>query len=227
MKRLFYQCLVTLLFIMFNSVSAQNNLSMAQKKPAHNENVLVQNAVTVNGYNSVQAAYNGALREAKNRFSEKKVDVRNLKKGEIIFTDDGMAENRYNYTIVELPSAVDRALSTALSKALANIDEESRFAIDKIVVTNDDVDKKQIKGEVIDLLTRKGHKVVAKEYLEKLYAEIQNQNSGAYNKKTVVKGNNFSGTGYYVSISISDEYIQVQVINVSTGEYDGNAIVNF
>lgn len=41
-----------------------------------------------------------------------------------------------------------------------------------------------------------------------------------------MKGNNFSATGYY-NISITDDYLQVQIINVSTGEYDGNVIVNF
>lgn len=224
MKKYFF---LPLLILVYNGVYAQDNFSMAQKKPAYNEKVLFQNAVTFNGYSSIQTAYNGALREARNKYPDKSVDVRNLKKWEIKFTEDGMAENRYNYTIIELPNAIDKALSSAFHKALRNVEEESRFAIDRIVVTNDDIDKKQIKGEVIDLLTRKGHKVVAKEYLEKLYAEIQSQNSGAYNKKTVVKGNNFSGTGYYISISITDEYIQVQIINVSTGEYDGNVTESF
>lgn len=223
MKKILY---FSLLLFLFNNALAQNNLSLAQKKPAYNEKVLIQNAVTFSGYNSIQNAYNGALREARNRYPGMAIDIRNLKKGEIKFTDDGMAENRYNYTIIELPNVVDRALSSAINKALADIDEDSRFAIDRISITNDAIDKKQIRGEIIDILARKGHKVVAKEYLEKLYTEIKNQNSGVYNKNTIVKSNNFSGTGYYINVSITDDYVQVQVINVSTGEYDGNAIVN-
>ena len=138
-----------------------------------------------------------------------------------------MASNRYNYTIVELPDAVTLALSSALTKALAEVDEEGKFAINKVVITSEEVDKAKIKGEVINLLNKKGHKVVAKEYLERLYAEQQTSKSVAFNQKTAVKGNNFSATSYYINVSITDDYLQVQIINVSTGEYDGNAIVNF
>lgn len=217
--------LATTLFC--GTVTAQENLTLAQKKPKQNEKVLVQSAITTSGYNSLQAAYNGALREAQSRFAGKSVDIRNLSKGEVKFTDEGMATNRYNYTIVELPDAVTLALSSALTKALAEVDEEGKFAINKVVITSEEVDKAKIKGEMIDLLTKKGHKVVAKEYLEKLYAEQQTQKSEAFNQKTAVKGNNFSATGYFINVSITDDYLQVQIINVSTGEYDGNAIVNF
>lgn len=213
--------------LLCGSVAAQENLTLAQKKPKQNEKVLEQSAVTMNGYTSLQAAYNGALREAKSKYAGRSVDVRNLAKGEVKFTEEGMATNRYTYTVVELPDAVTLALSSALTKALADVDEEGKFAINKVVITSDEVDKAKIKGEMIDLLTKKGHKVVAKEYLEKLYAEQQTQKSEAFNQKTVVKGNNFSATGYYINVSITDDYLQVQIINVSTGEYDGNAIVNF
>ena len=217
-------CMATLLCI---NVFAQEDLTLAQKKPRQNEKVLAQNAVTANGYNSLQAAYNEALREAKIKYAGRAVDVRNLTKGELKFTSDGMASNRYNYTIVELPDAVTLALSSALTKALAEVDEEGKFAINKVVITSEEVDKAKIKGEVIDLLSKKGHKVVAKEYLEKLYEEQKTSKSEAFNQKTTVKSNNFSATGYYINVSITDDYLQVQIINVSTGEYDGNAIVNF
>lgn len=224
LKRTLCFCLAVLLY---SNAFAQENLTLAQKKPKQNERILVQSAVTANGYNSLQAAYTGALHEAKGKFAGKTVDVRNLTKGEIKFTDDGMATNRYNYTIVELPDAVTIALSSALTKALADVDENGKFAINKVVIIDDEIDKAKIKGEVIDLLSKKGHKVVAKEYLEKLYKEQQGQQSGIYNPETTVKNNNFSATGYYINISITDDYLQVQIINVSTGEYDGNAIVNF
>lgn len=223
-KSIISLCLAVLCF---GSVTAQENMTLAQKKPRPNEKVLVENAVTNNGYNSLQAAYNGALREAKAKYAGKSVDIRNLVKGDVRFTDEGMASNRYNYTIVELPDAVTLALSQAVVKAISEIEDESKFAINKVVIIDDNIDKAKVKGNVIDILTRKGHKVVAKEYLEKLYNEQQGQKSEAFNKNTVVKSNNFSATGYYINISITDDYVQIQVINVSTGEYDGNAIMDF
>ena len=69
--------------------------------------------------------------------------------------------------------------------------------------------------------------MVAKEQIEKLYKEQQGQQSGIYDSETTVKGNNFKAIGYYISVLITEEYVQVQVVNVSTGEYDGNAIINF
>ena len=69
--------------------------------------------------------------------------------------------------------------------------------------------------------------VVAKEYLDKLYEEQQAQQSGIYNDNTTVKDNNFSAVGYYINVKITETSLRVQVINVSTGEYEGNATVNF
>ena len=42
-------------------------------------------------------------------------------------------------------------------------------------------------------------------------------------------GNNFirKVVGYYISVLITEEYVQVQVVNVSTGEYEGHVTVNF
>lgn len=224
LKRFLCLCLATLLCI---CSFAQEDLILAQKKPRQNEKVLVRNCVTAYGYNSLRAAYNEALREAKSKYAGRAVDVRNLTKGELKFTSDGMASNRYNYTIVELPDAVTLALSSALTKALAEVDEEGKFAINKVVITSEEVDKTKIKGELIELLSQKGYKVVAKEYLERLYEEQKTSKSEAFNQKTTIKGNNFSAIGYYINVSITDDYLQVQIINVSTGEYDGNAIVNF
>lgn len=36
----------------------------------------------------------------------------------------------------------------------------------------------------------------------------------------------FTMIGYYISIRIIEEYVQVQVVNVSTGEYEGNVTEN-
>jgi len=47
-----------------------------------------------------------------------------------------------------------------------------------------------------------------------------------YNEETTVEGNNFTAVGYFISARITEEYIQVQVVNVSTGEFEGNVTVN-
>ena len=77
------------------------------------------------------------------------------------------------------------------------------------------------------MLLDKGYKVVAKEYLEKLYQEQQDQQSGIYNDRTIVQENNFSAVGYFLNIKLTESSVRVRVVNVSTGEYEGNATVNF
>ena len=68
--------------------------------------------------------------------------------------------------------------------------------------------------------------LTAKEHLEKLNKEQQGQQSGIYNEETTVESNNFTAVGYFINVRITEEYIQVQVINVSTGEFEGNVTVN-
>ena len=89
------------------------------------------------------------------------------------------------------------------------------------------MDKEALKDQLLDVLLDKGYKVIAKEYLEKLYEEQEAQQSGIYNENTTVKDNNFSAVGYYVNVKVTETSLRVQVVNVSTGEYEGNATVNF
>ena len=117
-------------------------------------------------------------------------------------------------------------LSQALNKALRNVREGSRLAIDQVTVISN-LDRGEFKDQLIDVLLDKGYKVVAKEYLEKLYEEQQNQQSGIYNERTTVQENNFSAVGYYINVKVTETSLRVQVVNVSTGEYEGNATVNF
>ena len=102
----------------------------------------------------------------------------------------------------------------------------SKVAIDGIIVPNG-TDREYYKDQVINLLLNKGYKVVAKEYLERLYNEQQDQLSGIYNESTTVQENNFSAVGYYINVKVTETSVRVQVVNVSTGEYEGNATVNF
>ena len=118
------------------------------------------------------------------------------------------------------------SLSKALDRGLNNVRMGSKVAIDGISVTSE-TNKEYYKDQVINLLLNKGYKVVAKEYLQKLYNEQQDQLSGIYNENTTVQENNFSAVGYYINVKATDSSVRVQVVNVSTGEYEGNATVNF
>ena len=137
-----------------------------------------------------------------------------------------------DYAFVEIPPflLVKQGLNKAFDKVLMNVREGSRFSIDNVTISGNltnDIDKESVKDNVIDVLLDKGYKVVAKEYLERLYQEQQVQQSGIYNENTVVQESNFSAVGYFLNIKITDESLRVQVVNVSTGEYEGNATITF
>lgn len=117
-------------------------------------------------------------------------------------------------------------LTKALDKALQDIREGSRIAIDQVKVPSG-TNKEEYKDDVVEILLDKGYKVVAKEYLEKLYEEQQAQQSGIYNDRTTVKGDNFSAVGYYLNVRLTETSLRVQIINVSTGEYDANVTIKF
>lgn len=177
----------------------------------------------------IQAAYN----YARDKYPNKNVFLRNM-----------MIEHYYsgNYDSWYCVSGVDICeklsgdyiikthLNKAFDKALMNIREGSRFSIDNVTISGNltnDIDKESVKDNVIDVLLDKGYKVVAKEYLERLYQEQQVQQSGIYNENTVVQENNLSAVGYFLNMKITYESLRVQVINVSTGEYEGNATITF
>lgn len=175
----------------------------------------------------IQAAYN----YARDKYPNKNVFLRNM-----------MIEHYYSDGGWDCVSGVDICeklsgdyiikthLNKAFDKALMNIREGSRFSIDNVTISGNltnDIDKESVKDNVIDVLLDKGYKVVAKEYLERLYQEQQVQQSGIYNENTVVQENNLSAVGYFLNIKITDESLRVQIVNVSTGEYEGNATITF
>lgn len=224
MKKIKYMILFFLLANVFN-LSAQEDYNRAQQKPNQKEVILNKDAKTSRGYNSYQSAYKAALREAQKTYAGKTIAIRDLSKGDIKISGDGSVLNYYNYTIVELPDEIYSALYDAMQKATATIEEESRFAIEKVVITDQQSDKENVKSQITNLLLNKGHKVVAKEYLENLYKEQQGQQSGIYNEKTTIESNNFTATGYYLRARITEEYVLIEVVNVSTGEFEGNVSV--
>jgi hypothetical protein len=138
----------------------------------------------------------------------------------------------YNYNFsatVVIPDPKEEAnenLSKAIDKSLSNVRQGSRVAIDQITVW-EEINKDDYKDQLIDALLDKGYKVVAKEYLKKLYEEQQNQQSGIYNDRTIVQENNFSAVGYYINVKVTKASLRIQVVNVSTGEYEGNATIKF
>ena len=218
--------LAFVLLLGLGNAMAQEDCSKAQKAPQAKEVVLNKSTRTKKGYDNYQAAYKAALREAKQAHPNKEVGIRNLSVGDVKVNGDGSVSHYYNYTVVELPSPVVQKLIEAINKATREIDEGNRFALDKISIIDGQTDKEKTKGQIVDLLLAKGNKVVAKEHLEKLYKEQQGQQSGIYNEETTVQGNNFTAVGYFISARITEEYVQVQVVNVSTGEYEGNVTVN-
>lgn len=175
--------------------------------------------------------YETLLEIAKQQYPGKAVDIRNLTVGNLYERRDigelyfGPAVGK----VVDLRDPETQAygnLSQALNKALRNVREGSRLAIDQVSVPYS-MEKETLKDQLLDLLLDKGYKVIAKDYLDKLYEEQQAQQSGIYNDNTTVQDNNFSAVGYYINVKVTETSLRVQVVNVSTGEYEGNATVNF
>jgi len=177
--------------------------------------------------------YTTLLEEAKKQYPGKMIDIRNL---EAVFerNESGISGGKLYKgpavgKVVDLKDPEMQAygnLSQALNKALRNVREGSRLAIDQVSVPYS-MEKETLKDQLLDLLLDKGYKVIAKDYLDKLYEEQQAQQSGIYNDNTTVQDNNFSAVGYYINVKVTETSLRVQVVNVSTGEYEGNATVNF
>ena len=180
---------------------------------------------------SIEQAYKRVLEKAKKQYGETYDFVlRNVR----LVIEDTRHSDRYYYTsaTIAIPAAlkpvvskpVENPLSKALDKALIDVRDGSRIAIDQIRVPTG-MNKEDYKDEVVEVLLDKGFKVVAKEYLERLFEEQKSQQSGVYNEKTTVKEDNFSAVGYYLNVKLTETALRVQVINVSTGEYDGNVTI--
>ena len=215
------------LFFCVAQTIAQEDYNKAQRPPQQKEVVLSRNIQTRGGHDSYQYAYNAALREARQSYPSKNVGIRNLTKGDLKINPDGSVSYFYNYSIVELPDAAMQKVYEAINKATREIYDGSRFALDRITILDGQSDRELVKSNIIDYLIGRGYKVVAKENLEKLYREQRDQQSGIYNPNTTVRGNNFSAVGYFISVRIDYSYVQVQVVNVSTGEYEGNVTESF
>lgn len=171
--------------------------------------------------------YSALLKKATKMFPNRLIDIRQCEPSEI-YDDDGHWLGPVVAKVVELYGNTEThsedVLSKTMNKALQNIREGSRLALDQIKITNGD--KEEFKDHIIEILLDNGYKIVAKDYLDKLYEEQQAQQSGIYNDRTTVQENNFSAVGYYINVKKSDTSIKVQIINVSTGEYESNVTVS-
>lgn len=187
------------------------------------------NDYTVKNESTLVRWYETLMKEAQRQFPGTAVDIRNMELVKEIDSRPGWFLGPAHGKVVDLHDPQAHAygdISQAINKAFRNVREGSRIAIDQVTVLNS-MNREEMKDQIIDVLLNKGYKVVAKEYLDKLYEEQLNQQSGIYNDRTTVQENNFSAVGYYVNVKVTETSLRVQVINVSTGEYEGNATVNF
>lgn len=228
----------TLLFLMTISsfVFGQNITLTEAKKPVQEGEIIIKSGEWSTNSESEEQVLQKFRDYINKEYPNRKVVVRNFRyRVRSKYYYEEIIDSYvfwHNYAFVELLPAkvIKQNLNKAFDKVLMNIREGSRFSIDNVTVSGDitaDVNKEDVKDGVIDVLLDKGYKVVAKEYLERLYQEQQTQQSGIYNENTVVQENNLSAVGYFLNIKITDESLRVQVVNVSTGEYEGNVTITF
>ncbi|MBR0177345.1 MAG: hypothetical protein IJQ11_07950 [Bacteroidales bacterium] len=235
MKKVFLTAMMSLMLCI--GVFAQDYL----KPPKANERVLGTISISRRTHclnpdnvdNGLKSEWHFELLEkAKKEYPGREIKIRELQVGPLhsTFRADcyyyGPAVGKVVYTINPEEESQEK-LIPAINKALLNVPKGSKMAIDNMTVTGD-MDKEKLKDQLIDVLLEKDYRVVAKEYLQKLYSEQQDQlNSGLYNPDTTVEGSKFSAVGYFINVKVTETSMRVQVVNVSTGEYEGNATVNF
>jgi hypothetical protein len=226
MKKVLLTTVMSLMMCM--GVYAQDYLNPPKAKETVIGTVSLEKSVTRNSTDGRKYEwYLELLEKAKRDFPNKAVDIRDMQG----VPQTGQYQDWF-YAPVSGKVVVDKAeyikdiLPQALNKALRNVHEGSRLAIDQVTVTSS-MDREALKDQLLDVLLDKGYRVVAKDYLEKLYDEIKDWESGIYNENTTGKENNFSAVGYYINVKVTETSLRVQVVNVSTGEYEGNATVNF
>jgi len=223
--------ILTLIGIMFYSLAfAQdynNKLKTYFGNPKANERVIGTITATDTGpvgrgSLSPEDVHSILLAEAKKKFPNKLINLRDFTfpRGDTI--DGSNSTYYFSAKVVEIIIP----LSEVVDKALSNVREGSRVAIDQISVSGG-ADRRKISDQLTDILLEKGYKVVAKSFLEQVQEEHIRQQSGSFNERTTAKTNNLSGIGYFLNVRVDEKSIRIQVINVSTGEFEGNVTVDF
>jgi len=257
MKTIITKTILTLIGLMFfSSAFAQEDYTKAPKENERVIGTVTETIDKIShsyystptlNYNEV---YSKLLEKAKKEYPNKIIDLRNVTysstdrasqqptyatdlKGRR--TDTKLSEGyeartwSCNAKVVEFISPerkLNETLVKAVDKAMSKVRGGSRLAIDQISVSGK-LDKESVNDGLLDILLDRGYRVVAKEYLEKLKEEQEQQSSGGFNENTTAKTDNFSGVGYFLNVRVNDKSIRVQVVNVSTGEYEGNATIDF
>lgn len=230
----------TLKLLMVALLAGWFNVSFAQNKPDYMNppkqgEQVIDNIVSTYSKRcsdaSDQEVYMQLVVDAQAKYPTYVVDIRSVTYTRVKYIDEGQCyyrEYKCMGKVIKLGNNSENQtsdnLSKALDKALQNIKEGNRIAIDQVRVING-INKDDYKDQIVEILLDNGYKVVAKEYLERLYDELQGQQSGVYNDKTTVQDNNFSAVGYYLNVKLTETSLRVQVINVSTGEYEGNVTI--
>ena len=117
-------------------------------------------------------------------------------------------------------------VKVGLESALSQVNKGEIVSVSNMEMP-EGVDVDDIKDQTTEMLLKLGYGVVAKEYLQQLYKEQQQQQTGIYNGETIVQGGNFSATGHYINIKMTKSKLSVQVISVSTGQYEGTASIEY
>ena len=194
---------------------------------------------------SLDDAYRILLEKARKEFPNRTIDLRNVRvSGDVIneqprayWGSNGQYIERsvtsrfsMNARVIEFISPqtkMNETLVKALDRAMSNVRAGSRLAIEQISVSGSNLNRETVNDQLLTILMDNGYRIVAKEFLEKLKAEQEEQQRGGYNERTTAKTDNLSGVGYFLNVRVTEKSIRVQVINVSTGEYEGNATVDF
>lgn len=121
---------------------------------------------------------------------------------------------------------LDKAIYKAIEKASDGIPSSARIAINRIQVP-DNLPKNEIRDIILDFLLDSKYRVVAKEYLETLKNELEEQNSGNYSERKRAETENFSGAGYLLDCKVESSIVRVYFVNVSTGEYAGISKIDY
>ena len=222
MKNVFLKTNLILTGMMFFSLVFAQGYSCSDD-PQANERVI--GIVSYEGVIEPSAAYSILVEKAKKEYPNKIIDLRSLRCG-------GGPSAYYTHCtakVIQLNSPetkLNETLIKALDKAMSNVRAGSRLAIDQISVSGE-LNRETVNDQLLDILLDRNYRVVAKEYLERLKAEQEEQQGGGFNERTTAKTDNFSGVGYFLNVRVTEKSIRIQVINVSTGEYEGNATVDF
>lgn len=218
-------------FFMAALLAGMCNLGYAQdywSAPKANE-IVIGTITTGNEYESWWESiwYDKLLEDAKLKYNSNNVEIRNMEVGKCAYHSAYNGDNYRGPAKGVVVFVIGReSILPVVDKALVNIDKDSRMALDQVTAI-EGMNCEDLKDIITDILIDKGYRILAKEYLDKLYREQQDQQSGIYNENTIVQGNNFSAVGYFINVKVSETAIRVQVVNISTGEYEGNATVNY